>query len=75
MLDENETLKVSDFGLFALAESRRQDGLFHTACGTPAYVALEVLSRKGYNGSMAYVWSCGVILFVLVANYLPFQYV
>ncbi|XP_015693355.1 CBL-interacting protein kinase 28 isoform X2 [Oryza brachyantha] len=73
LLDENETLKVSDFGLSALAESRRQDGLLHTACGTPAYVAPEVLNRKGYTGSKADVWSCGVILFVLVANYLPFH--
>ncbi|GJN14708.1 hypothetical protein PR202_gb01563 [Eleusine coracana subsp. coracana] len=67
------TLKVSDFGLSALAESKRQDGLLHTACGTPAYVAPEVLSRKGYSGAKADVWSCGVILFVLVANYLPFH--
>lgn len=73
LLDENETLKVSDFGLSALAESKRQDGLLHTACGTPAYVAPEVLSRKGYSGAKADVWSCGVILFVLVANYLPFH--
>ncbi|KAL5225854.1 hypothetical protein ABZP36_012493 [Zizania latifolia] len=73
LLDENETLKVSDFGLSALAASKRQDGLLHTACGTPAYVAPEVLSRKGYSGSKADVWSCGVILFVLVASYLPFH--
>jgi 5'-AMP-activated protein kinase catalytic alpha subunit len=73
LLDENETLKVSDFGLSALAESKRQDGLLHTACGTPAYVAPEVLSRKGYSGAKADVWSSGVILFVLVANYLPFH--
>ncbi|CAL4901280.1 unnamed protein product [Urochloa decumbens] len=73
LLDENETLKVSDFGLSALAESKRQDGLLHTACGTPAYVAPEVLGRKGYSGPKADVWSCGVILFVLVANYLPFH--
>jgi 5'-AMP-activated protein kinase catalytic alpha subunit len=73
LLDENETLKVSDFGLSALAESKRQDGMLHTACGTPAYVAPEVLSRKGYSGAKADVWSCGVILFVLVASYLPFH--
>ncbi|KAG8094468.1 hypothetical protein GUJ93_ZPchr0012g21894 [Zizania palustris] len=73
LLDENETLKVSDFGLSALAASKRQDGLLHTACGTPAYVAPEVISRKGYSGSKADVWSCGVILFVLVASYLPFH--
>ncbi|CAO2177734.1 unnamed protein product [Urochloa humidicola] len=73
LLDENENLKVSDFGLSALAESKRQDGLLHTTCGTPAYVAPEVLSRKGYDGPKADIWSCGVILFVLVAGYLPFH--
>lgn len=73
LLDENEILRVSDFGLSALTESKRHDGLLHTACGTPAYVAPEVISRKGYSGAKADVWSCGVILFVLAANYLPFH--
>nr|ABY58262.1 serine-threonine kinase [Persea americana]ABY58268.1 serine-threonine kinase [Persea americana]ACA65279.1 serine-threonine kinase [Persea americana]ACA65301.1 serine-threonine kinase [Persea americana]ACA65305.1 serine-threonine kinase [Persea americana] len=73
LLDENENLKVTDFGLSALAESKRQDGLLHTTCGTPAYVAPEVISRKGYDGAKADIWSCGVILFVLLAGYLPFH--
>lgn len=73
LLDENENLKVSDFGLSALSESKRQDGLLHTTCGTPAYVAPEVINRKGYDGSKADLWSCGVILFVLLAGSLPFQ--
>ncbi|KAL0458653.1 UNVERIFIED_CONTAM: CBL-interacting serine/threonine-protein kinase [Sesamum latifolium] len=73
LLDENENLKVSDFGLSALAESKRQDGLLHTTCGTPAYVAPEVINRKGYDGAKADIWSCGVILFVLLAGYLPFH--
>jgi 5'-AMP-activated protein kinase, catalytic alpha subunit len=72
LLDENSDLKVSDFGLSALAECRRQDGLLHTTCGTPAYVAPEVINRKGYDGAKADIWSCGVILFVLLAGYLPF---
>ncbi|KAK8925884.1 CBL-interacting protein kinase 18 [Platanthera zijinensis] len=65
--------EVSDFGLSALAESKRQDGLLHTTCGTPAYVAPEVISRNGYNGAKADIWSCGVILYVLLAGYLPFR--
>lgn len=73
LLDENENLKVSDFGLSALAESRHQDGLLHTTCGTPAYVAPEVINRKGYDGAAADIWSCGVVLFVLLAGYLPFH--
>ncbi|KAF5182872.1 Cbl-interacting protein kinase [Thalictrum thalictroides] len=73
LLDENGNLKVSDFGLSALAESKRQDGLLHTTCGTPAYVAPEVINRKGYDGAKADIWSCGVVLFVLLAGYLPFH--
>ncbi|CAD6258704.1 unnamed protein product [Miscanthus lutarioriparius] len=73
LLDENENLKVSDFGLSALSESKRQDGLLHTTCGTPAYVAPEVISKTGYDGAKSDIWSCGVVLFVLVAGYLPFQ--
>lgn len=73
LLDENENLKVSDFGLSALADSKRQDGLLHTTCGTPAYVAPEVIKRRGYDGAKADIWSCGVVLFVLLAGYIPFH--
>lgn len=73
LLDEYGNLKISDFGLSALAESKQQDGLLHTTCGTPAYVAPEVISRRGYDGCKADIWSCGVILFVLLAGSLPFH--
>ncbi|CAF2030787.1 hypothetical protein Bca4012_080697 [Brassica carinata] len=73
LLDEQGNLKITDFGLSAFAEHLRQDGLLHTTCGTPAYVAPEVILKKGYDGAKADLWSCGVILFVLLAGYLPFQ--
>jgi serine/threonine protein kinase len=73
LVDDAGDLKVSDFGLSAVAEQMRHDGLFHTFCGTPAYVAPEVLSRRGYDAGKADLWSCGVVLYVLVAGYLPFQ--
>lgn len=73
VLDSYGVLKVADFGLSAFSRQVHEDGLFHTACGTPNYVAPEVLTDKGYDGTAADVWSCGVILFVLMAGYLPFD--
>lgn len=73
LLDEFGDLKVTDFGLSAHDSCTRVDGLFHTTCGTPAYVAPEVISRRGYDGGKSDIWSCGVILFVLFTGHLPFN--
>ncbi|KAK9088433.1 hypothetical protein Scep_027515 [Stephania cephalantha] len=73
LLDSKGQLKVSDFGLSALPQQVREDGLLYTTCGTPNYVAPEVVNSKGYDGAKADLWSCGVILFVLLAGYLPFE--
>ncbi|KAJ0030069.1 hypothetical protein Pint_14210 [Pistacia integerrima] len=70
LLDSKGNLKVSDFGLSAL---RKPGDILTTACGSPCYVAPELLSNKGYDGAAADVWSCGVILFELLAGYLPFD--
>ncbi|XP_042494598.1 CBL-interacting serine/threonine-protein kinase 8-like isoform X2 [Macadamia integrifolia] len=71
LLDSQGNLKISDFGLSAF--SAQGISLLRTTCGTPNYVAPEVLSHKGYDGAVADVWSCGVILYVLMAGYLPFD--
>ncbi|XP_027349782.1 CBL-interacting serine/threonine-protein kinase 14-like [Abrus precatorius] len=73
LMDENGNLKVSDFGLSAVTDQIRPDGLLHTVCGTPTYVAPEILARRGYDGAKVDVWSCGVVLFALTAGYLPFN--
>jgi len=79
LLDKLGNLKISDFGLSTLyvgdaeAEGQQRAELLHTTCGTPNYVAPEVLESRGYDGKSADVWSVGVILFVLLAGYLPFE--
>ncbi|KAK8471152.1 hypothetical protein PHAVU_003G148600 [Phaseolus vulgaris] len=70
LLDSKGNLKVSDFGLSAL---QKCNDVLTTRCGSPCYVAPELLLSKGYNGAAADVWSCGVILFELLAGYLPFN--
>eukprot|EP01012_Entosiphon_sulcatum_P026196 TRINITY_DN315_c0_g1_i1.p1 TRINITY_DN315_c0_g1~~TRINITY_DN315_c0_g1_i1.p1 ORF type:complete len:447 (-),score=68.36 TRINITY_DN315_c0_g1_i1:25-1365(-) len=71
LVDASDSLKISDFGLSALNKDNGK--LLMTTCGTPNYVAPEVLKEKGYNGVMSDVWSCGVILFVMLAGFLPFD--
>ncbi|KEG08979.1 putative serine/threonine protein kinase, putative,protein kinase [Trypanosoma grayi] len=74
LLDENRTLKITDFGLSNLMPSINGNyALMHTMCGTPTYVAPEVLRDGGYNGHIADIWSCGVVLYVMIAGYLPFD--
>ncbi|KAJ0956692.1 putative protein kinase CAMK-CAMKL-CHK1 family [Helianthus annuus] len=73
LIDENGDLKVSDFGLSALTDQIRVDGLLHTLCGTPSYVSPEILTKRGYDGAKADIWSCGIILFVMNAGFLPFN--
>lgn len=59
---------ISDFGL---AKIMPEEGLLLTACGSPQYVAPEVLLGEGYNG-LVDMWSCGVIVYALLCGYTPF---
>ncbi|KAJ4021972.1 Protein kinase [Fusarium irregulare] len=70
LLDENLNVKIADFGLSNIMT----DGNFlKTSCGSPNYAAPEVIGGKLYAGPEVDVWSCGVILYVLLVGRLPFD--
>lgn len=70
LLDKHLNLQIIDFGLGNFV---RNGGLLKTACGSPCYAAPEMIAGKRYVGECADLWSMGVILFALLAGYLPFE--
>ncbi|KAL2856281.1 kinase-like domain-containing protein [Aspergillus pseudodeflectus] len=70
LIDRDKNVKIADFGLSNIMT----DGNFlKTSCGSPNYAAPEVISGKLYAGQEVDVWSCGVILYVLLVGRLPFD--
>ncbi|CAE8588222.1 unnamed protein product [Polarella glacialis] len=68
---KSNTLKIVDFGIAAVFEARKAS--FTSRLGTPFYVAPEVLARGARYNEKADLWSCGVILYVLLSGQLPFK--
>lgn len=69
-VESEKSIKVGDFGMASLM---RQSTLLQTSCGSPHYASPEVVSGTKYNGMMADIWSCGVILYALLSGKLPFD--
>jgi BR serine/threonine kinase len=69
LLDSKNRVKIADFGF---ARWVRRD-IAETSCGSPHYAAPEVIRGIQYDGRKADIWSLGVILYALLAGYLPFD--
>jgi serine/threonine protein kinase len=67
--DDDAPIKVADFGLARMVSGK---DMMKTACGTPGYVAPEVLQNKGYSSGAVDLWSAGVILYILLCGFPPF---
>ncbi|XP_027920418.1 serine/threonine-protein kinase SAPK7-like [Vigna unguiculata] len=63
-------LKICDFGY---SKSCLNYSRTHSMVGTPAYIAPEIISGKDYDGKLADVWSCGVMLYTMLVGTLPFE--
>ncbi|ORE02826.1 Pkinase-domain-containing protein [Rhizopus microsporus var. microsporus] len=67
--DSDADLVICDFGI---AKNNSDVSALETVCGSPGYVAPEVLTRKGY-GTAIDMWAVGVIAYTLLCGYQPFQ--
>lgn len=81
LLSADGNLKIADFGLATLFEYKGETKLATTFCGSPPYIAPEVISCSsrgqvkgaGYRPDLVDIWSCGIVLFVLLAGNTPWD--
>ena len=66
LLDRHGHLKITDFGF-----AKEVRDITWTLCGTPDYLAPEVVSSKGYNKSVDW-WSLGILIFEMLCGFTPF---
>jgi serine/threonine-protein kinase Chk1 len=83
LLSAQGDLKLSDFGLAAMFQKDGQVRTCNTVCGSPPYIAPEIVSGRrskradildeGYAPNICDIWSCGVVLFVLLVGNTPWD--
>jgi len=73
LLTDDDTLKLSDFGMATVFRHQGKERLLERRCGTTAYCAPEMLMKPRYNAEPADIWSCGIVLVAMVTGELPWN--
>lgn len=63
-------IKIIDFGFSIFSP---KDRLLNVFCGTPSYMAPEIVQKKEYSGSSVDIWACGIVLYVMLVGTFPFK--
>ena len=69
-MDTDGGIKICDFGVSRLVSKGL---LIQEQCGTPAYLAPEIIADKGYSGFYVDLWSLGVLLYTMLQGTVPFK--
>ena len=70
LLDENKNVKLIDFGFSTCIPNDKKIKMF---CGTPSYMAPEIVMKEEYAGPPADIWAAGVLLYALMNGCFPFR--
>ena len=70
LLDLNNIVKICDFGVGKLTKKGQK---LLDQCGTPVYMAPEIIKGEGYEGFPVDIWSAGVVLYIMLSGNLPFN--
>jgi len=70
MINEENVIKIIDFGFSVTMPKNKKLNIF---CGTPSYMAPEIVRRKPYYGQPTDVWALGILLYALVCGKFPFK--